>query len=234
MSARTMSHAGTFYPADPIEIEHQFKTFEKALQKVEELTPQALIVPHAGYIYSGFTAESAYRYLTTSQAKRAIVIGPSHRVAYTGLSISLQEYFETPLGNLSIDTAYAKTLMQKYNLDFEPQMHHEHSTEVQMPFIKYFASHMRVIEMVYGDFNPQQLSKIISDLLNDPDNLVIISTDLSHFYSEDNAKELDAICIKAIEEQRPDLLHQGCQACGKIGVEAMLLSAKTVGLHTRF
>jgi len=233
MSLRSMEHAGTFYPAKRSEIETYFDSFEAAQQKKPVHLARAMIVPHAGYIYSGFTAESAYRHLLKSQAKRAIVIGPSHRVAYHGMSISLYDAYETPLGNIKIDTAYAEKLLQKYDLGFEPQMHREHSTEVQMPFLKYFAPQMQVIELVYGEYSPELLSRIITDLLEDPDNMIIISTDLSHFYTEEEAAQLDSICIKAIENLEPDLLHQGCQACGKIGVEAMLISAKTLGLQSK-
>ncbi len=233
MRRRTAAHAGTFYPADMQEIKKYFNAFEEAQTEKPDIVPRAMIVPHAGYIYSGLTAESAYRTLVTSDVKRAIVIGPSHRISFSGMSVSLYDTYETPLGNLLIDTAYANRVLQTYHLDFEPKMHQEHSTEVQMPFLKYFAPKIQVIEMVYGDFSPHTLSKIITDLLNDPDNLIVISTDLSHFYTEKEATQLDSICLKAIEELNPERLHQGCQACGKIGIEAILISAKALGLQSK-
>jgi AmmeMemoRadiSam system protein B len=231
MSIRTMSHADTFYPADHAEITRYFKTFEAAQPNDPTHTPRAVIVPHAGYIYSGFTAESAYRCFKNSHAKRAIVIGPSHRVAYLGMSVSRFESFETPLGALQMDWKYADQIISDFGLAFDPQMHHEHSTEVQMPFIKYFAPQLQVIEMVYGNFSPATLGGIINVLLNDEENLIVISTDLSHFYTLEQANQLDTICLNAIKNEDPALLHQGCEACGKIGVEGMLIAAKAHQLN---
>jgi len=171
MSTRTMAHAGTFYPADSAEVIRYLKTFEAAQQNDPLHTPRAVIVPHAGYIYSGFTAESAYRCLNNCRAKRGIVIGPSHRMAYDGMSVSRFDDFATPLGTLQIDREYADQIIGDFSLSFDPGMHREHSTEVQMPFIKYFAPQLQVIEMVYGFFSPETLGGIINVLLNDEENL---------------------------------------------------------------
>ncbi len=207
MSTRTMAHAGTFYPADSAEVIRYFKTFEAAQQNDPLHTPRAVIVPHAGYIYSGFTAECAYRCLNNCRAKRGIVIGPSHRMAYDGMSVSRFDDFATPLGTLQIDREYADQIIGDFSLSFDPGMHREHSTEVQMPFIKYFAPQLQVIEMVYGFFSPETLGGIINVLLNDEENLIIISTDLSHFYTLEKARQLDAICLNAITNKDQALLH---------------------------
>ena len=228
-----MAHAGTFYPAESSEIIRYFEIFEAAQPNDPVHVPRAMIVPHAGYVYSGFTAECAYRCMNNknSSARRALVIGPSHRVAFRGMSVSRFDGFETPLGTLTIDRKYADKIISDFDLDFEPQLHREHSTEVQMPFIKYFAPQLQVIEMVYGDFPPETLGGIIKTLLNDEENLIVISTDLSHFHSLEQANQLDGVCINAIKNEDPSLLHQGCEACGKIGVEGMLIAAKTHQLH---
>ncbi|MEJ2500807.1 MAG: AmmeMemoRadiSam system protein B, partial [Campylobacterales bacterium] len=195
MSARNTAHAGTFYPAEASEIERFFKTFEEMGSADVPQTPRALIVPHAGYVYSGFTAHLAFEQLRRTKAKRAIVIGPSHRVAFHGMSVSIFDEYSTPLGTLKIDKTYAENLKEKYDLAFEPSMHLEHSTEVQMPFIKHYAPQLDVVEMVYGAFDPQELGRIITDLLKDEENVVVISTDLSHFYTEEEANKLDNICL---------------------------------------
>jgi len=233
MSTRTTTHAGTFYPAQASEIEHYFKVFEETANIDLPETPRALIVPHAGYIYSGFTAHLAFEQLRRTDAKRAIVIGPSHRVAFHGMSISLFDEFATPLGALKIDRAYAENLKEKYGLDFEPAMHMEHSTEVQMPFIKHYAPQLEVVEMVYGAFDPKRLGNIITDLLKEKENVVVISTDLSHFYTEEEANRLDNICLNAIDRLEPSLMHRGCEACGAIGVEGVLIAARSDGLHVK-
>ena len=233
MNARTTAHAGTFYPAEAPEIERYFKAFESMGSADVPQTPRALIVPHAGYIYSGFTAHLAFEQLRHTNAKRAVVIGPSHRVAFRGMSVSLFDEFSTPLGAIKIDKPYAEQLRAKYGLDFEPAMHHEHSTEVQMPFIKHYAPQLEVVEMVYGAFDPKVLGTIVTDLLRDEANLVVISTDLSHFYTEEEANKLDNVCLNAIDKRNPSLLHQGCEACGAIGVEGMLIAAQNDDLNVK-
>ncbi|WP_345972917.1 AmmeMemoRadiSam system protein B [Sulfurimonas diazotrophicus] len=233
MSARTTAHAGSFYPAQASEIERFFKAFEEMGNVDVPETPRALIVPHAGYMYSGFTAHLAFEQLRHSSAKRAIVIGPSHRVAFHGMSVSLFDEFATPLGALTIDKAYAERLKETYRLAFEPAMHMEHSTEVQMPFIKHYAPQLEVVEMVYGAFDPKTLGAIITDLLKDEENIVVISTDLSHFYTEEEANRLDNICLNAIDKREPSMMHSGCEACGAIGVEGVLIAAQNDDLNVK-
>ncbi len=233
MSTRTTAHAGTFYPSSAAEIERFFAAFEEMGNLETGKEPRALIVPHAGYVYSGFTAHLAFEQLRNTKAKRAIVIGPSHRVAFGGVSVSLYDTFDTPIGALRIDLDYAQRLIEDYGLTFEPALHHEHSTEVQMPFIKHYAPQLDVVELVYGTFDPKKLGAVISDLLDDPDNVIVISTDLSHFYTEEEANRLDAVCLNAIEKEDPALLHRGCEACGIIGVEAMLIAARAKGLAVK-
>jgi AmmeMemoRadiSam system protein B len=232
MSVRRSYFAGSFYPASAEEIERYIEAFDKVKHEVLELHPRALIVPHAGYVYSGFTANLAYTQLEPSR-RRIIVIGPSHRVAYEGMSISLYDEYETPFGNLTVDRAYAQELKEKFAIDFSDGMHQEHSTEVQMPFIKHYLPEAKVVEIVYGRQDPAALSEVIEYLLQEENNLVVISTDLSHFYKEEDANMLDTLCLKAIAEEDIEMLHRGCEACGKIGVEAMVLASKRMGLTSK-
>ena len=111
-----------------------------------------------------------------------------------------------------------------------PEAHQEHSTETQIPFLKYYLPEIEVIELVYGGIEYEDLSKIISYLLKDEDNLIVISTDLSHFYSLEEAKNLDNICLNGVEELNLKTLNSGCEACGKIGVNALIAVAKKEGL----
>ncbi len=231
MSRREMYFNGSFYPAESKEILRYIAAFDDNKTLTDEHTPRGMIVPHAGYIYSGFTANLAYHLLPSS--KRIIVIGPSHRVAFEGISIALYDTYATPLGDLAIDRSYAQGLQKRFDIAFEPALHHEHSTEVQMPFIRHYAPKSRVIEMVYGNYAPEKLSKIITALLQDEENIIVISTDLSHFYTEEVANELDNICLHAIKEEKIKLLHEGCEACGKIGVEGMIIAAKEAGLQSQ-
>ncbi len=236
MSTRTTAVAGGFYPAEASQIEAMFDHYNTILEKhlkepaLLERASRAIIVPHAGYIYSGFTANIAHRILANSGVKRVVVIGPSHRVYLTGTSVSDYDAYETPLGKLPIDKNLVSRLRETFGLSFVPEAHREHSTEVQMPFIKKYLPDAKVVELVYGEENPENLASVIEYLLRQPDIGVVISTDLSHYYDLERAKRLDAVCLEAIRETNPELLHRGCEACGKIGVEAMLIAAKKLHL----
>jgi len=238
MNKRKMSVAGSFYPAASIEITSMIDYFNTILEshpdvaaRFDALDGNALIVPHAGWVYSGFTANIAFRILKTSHPKTVVVIGPSHKVGFEGVSICDHELYQTPLGDLEIDTALVEELKKRFSLTTFADAHHEHSTEVQMPFIKHYMSDVKVVEMVYAYADPLMISPIIEYLLNQPDTAVVISTDLSHYYSLDEAKKLDTICLEAIKDENSTMLHQGCEACGKIGVEAMLDVANKRGME---
>jgi AmmeMemoRadiSam system protein B len=170
--------------------------------------------------------------LQNSKPKRIVVIGPSHRAYIDGISITDYDSYETPLGALKIDEALVEKLKRQFDLQFYPDAQFEHSTEVQMPFIKNYIPEASVVELVYGSVDPRILAKIINFLLDDPQTAIIISTDLSHYYDINKAKRLDSICLEAIEQLNTTSLHQGCEACGMIGVEALLLCAKEKGLKS--
>lgn len=236
MSIRKDAVAGQFYPVSKEEIQKMFAHYNKIIDEsikdeaVLSLKPRAVIVPHAGYVYSAFTANIAFRLLKNSHAKRVVVIGPSHRVYLNGTSVAEYDSYETPLGNLPIDKNLADELIEKFGLHFQADAHSEHSTEVQMPFVKNYLPNASVVELVYGNENPANLAKVINYLLKDEDTVVVISTDLSHYYDINKAKQLDTICLEAVVTLNQAELHQGCEACGIIGVEAILLAAKENGL----
>lgn len=236
MSKRYMSVAGSFYPGSCGEIERDISTFSDAIEKEIALpfVPKAIIAPHAGYIYSGFTANRAYRLIDTSAVKRVVVIGPSHRALINGASVAIQDAYESPCGDLLIDNAYIRELINRYDfLTFQEDAHSEHSTETQVPFIKHYFNDVKIVEIVFGDIAYQKLVPIIEEALRDEETFVVISTDLSHFYTLKEANELDAICLKAVENMDIDMLDAGCQACGMIGMKAVLQAAKNSGLQSR-
>lgn len=234
MHQRTMSVAGSFYPGSGSEIERLIGHFNAILDdhpevrdRFDKLRGNAFIVPHAGWVYSGFTANVAYRILARSAPSSVVVIGPSHRVGFEGVSIADAVSFQTPLGDLAVDTGLVRDLMSRFSLPCLPQAHQEHSTEVQAPFLKHYCPDTRIVELVYSHASPEQIRAIIDYLLDRENTGVVISTDLSHYYSLSEATALDAICLDAIRSENPQALHQGCEACGRIGVEAMLLAART-------
>lgn len=235
MNKNRMNFAGTFYPALEEEVLEYFTMFEKNTIKIDlDINPRAMIVPHAGYIFSGQVANTAYTLCKEIQAKRIIVIGPSHRYPLVGASVSTQSEYETPLGNLNIDVNYANTLIDKYPfLSFDEFAHMEHSTETQMPFVKkYFDTN--VIEIVYEQINDADLSEVILELLEDENNFLVISTDLSHFHSLTEATILDEKCITAIDHMDNAELDDGCEACGIVGVKSLISASTKLNLESRF
>lgn len=239
MNHRTMSVAGSFYPADANEITKMIDHYNTILQShpdvlksFDALHGDAIIVPHAGWVYSGFTANIAFRILAKSKPKTIVVIGPSHRVGFQGVSIADNQYYQTPLGDLVINSNLVKNLKHRFSLPYFPQAHQEHSTEVQMPFIKYYLPDAQIIELVYAYAEPSLIEPIIAYALTFQDTAVVISTDLSHYYTLDEAQQRDSICLDAIEHEDTETLDKGCEACGMIGVKAMLHVAKQKGLKS--
>ena len=232
---RKTSVAGSFYPSDATEIEKYFNHFSQVYKQhisLPNFVPKAVIVPHAGYVYSGFTANMAYQMLQKSGIKNFAVIGPSHRVAFSGMSLCDFEGYETPFGILPGDQATVREIRELFSLECLEEVHAEHSTEVQFPFIKYYIPDAKIIEIVYGDTKPKSISKVIEYICEKKEWGVVISTDLSHFYTQEEARIFDAVCLEAVEKLDPFILHRGCEACGKTGVEAMLEAAKKLQLRS--
>ena len=223
MNIRKSVVSGSFYPDKKEELLkyiNQFNSFKTNNETFEDI--KAIIVPHAGYIYSGFTANLAYKLASKKEIKRVIVIGPSHRVYLKGASVAIYDEYETPLGNLKIDKKFSQNLIDKYDfLDFNVECEFEHSTETQAPFIKHYFENVQLVEIIYGEINYEDLSKVIDEVLSHSDNFVVISTDLSHFYTLEEAQKLDNICLEAIDKK--DLkMFDYCEACGKVGVKAII------------
>lgn len=232
---REMSVSGTFYPGRAIEIERYFEHFNALYDEdndLPDIKSRAVIVPHAGYIYSGYSANIAYRVLRKSSIKKIVVIGPSHRVGFEGVSLCDFSSYETPFGDIESADDLMYDLKKRFDLLCIASAHAEHSTEVQFPFIKHYMSDVKIIELVYSHVNTSTLSSIIDFILDKEECAVVISSDLSHFYTLSNAARLDNICLEAIEKVDASKLHRGCEACGILGIEAMLLSAKRLSLDS--
>lgn len=237
-SYRKLAVNGQFYPNTKKELGKYFEHFNIILQTNnitvgKEKDARAIIVPHAGYIYSGFTANMAYRCIP-DESETIVVIGPSHKFGFKGASIANYNTYPTPLGDIDIDQKLTRVLLEKFEfLDFYDQVHCEHSTETQMPFIKYYQENKKVVEIVYSDIDIQNLSKLIDEVLDDPLIFLVISTDLSHFYTLDEAQKLDSICIQGIKDQDIHSLENGCEACGIKGIQGLLVSKWNNKLQTK-
>ncbi len=238
-TTRDMGFAGSFYSASCDEIQKQFAYFDNALQNSDfkapvNITPKAIIVPHAGYIYSGFTANVAYSVVKNLNPKRVLLIGPSHKIAFDGGSVTMFDRYKTVCGDIVIDKNYVTLLLNQFPfLNFYPEAHNEHSTETQSLFIKKTFPKSKIVEIVYGRIEFENIAKIIEFALQDNDTFVVISTDLSHFYDQSQANQLDSICLEGIAKLDLAIWNKGCEACGRVGVKALIQVAKRKGLHSK-
>jgi len=231
---------GLFYPSECDKVEAYFREFtykNKMMDistKMKNIVPRAIIVPHAGYVYSGLTANLAFSFLKKTNATRIIIVGPSHHHSFAGISGSYFENYETPCGNLDIDSPYLFALAKQFNIGFVAEAHQEeHSTQVQMPFVKHYFGQSKIIELIYGEIPSKTLATLFTVLLQNKDNALVVSSDLSHFYTLEEAKRLDAYCLKAVSELNIEEFKKGCEACGGTGILAMLYAAKHLKLSSK-
>jgi len=163
--------------------------------------PKALLVPHAGYVYSGLTAAHAYRQLENENYKTAIILGPSHQVYSDSLSIPNENAYATPLGTILFDEQLKEKLIKTGNFKLDSAPHYqEHSLEVQLPFLKYMCPNIKILPLSVGNIdtkNYKACGQILAENMT-PETLLIISTDLSHFHSLNIAKSLDQKTIETI------------------------------------
>jgi len=225
---RKAAVAGAFYPAEPEIIKNTINEYlDKApLKKIDNL--RGIIVPHAGYIYSGPTAAYAYKQLQNLKGKKynVFLLGPSHYV-FTSASIGNFDSFETPLGPIKVNRVLCEELLKNIDLDFYPQAHtQEHSLEVQLPFLKMVLKDFEIIPMVIGEASPDRLAEILAPHFLEEENLFVFSSDLSHYNPYDIAKSIDKKSldiIGALDLERDDQID----ACGKIPIQtAMRLALK--------
>jgi AmmeMemoRadiSam system protein B len=227
--------AGSFYPANPKVLSDMLDQF-LAQGDDQVPPPKAIIVPHAGYIYSGPIAASAYARLkkVSDHIRRVVLIGPSHRVAFQGLAISHADSFRTPLGNIDVDVQTLKQLEQFPFVGYLDQAHAlEHSLEVHLPFLQKTLSDFKLVPIVAGDASADQVSQVLDTLWGGPETLIVVSSDLSHYHDYASAQTLDHKTSALIEElQYQDISSDA--ACGKVGICGLLklLQEKSQAIHT--
>lgn len=228
---RAAAVAGMFYTADPAQLHHEVQSM-LATAEVRPSSPKALIVPHAGYIYSGPVAASAYAQLKNARDRitRVIVLGPSHRVPLSGLATSSADYFETPLGKIRLDREainMVASLPQVREFDLTHQQ--EHSLEVQLPFLQEVLDDFSLVPLVVGDATAEEVGEVLEQLWGGDETLIVISSDLSHYHDYQTAQAIDHNTCNAIENLNADAIHYD-QACGRNPVTGLLLAAKNHGL----
>ncbi|GMQ94144.1 MAG: AmmeMemoRadiSam system protein B [Acidimicrobiia bacterium] len=233
---RPAAVAGEFYPADPRELRACVKRRLSAEPSTEiSIRPTMLIVPHAGYVYSGPIAAYAYRLLkaTTGLARRVVLLGPSHFAVFAGLATPGAEALATPLGLVPVDRELTSTAEAFAVVAPGPAAHaREHSLEVQLPFLQVALGEFTTLALVTGDVAPEAVAEVLDQAIDAPGVIGVISSDLSHYLDYDTARRRDARTAEAITGLRPEDLARD-DACGRIAVQAALLLAKRRGWSCR-
>ena len=229
---RPAAVAGLFYPADAAQLHRDIQSMLSVTEQAESV-PKALIVPHAGYIFSGPVAASAFAQLKNIRhiVKRVIVLGPCHRVPLNGLATSSADYFETPFGSIRIDREAINQIASLPQIEeFDLTHQQEHSLEVQLPFLQEVLDDFSLIPLVVGDTRAEEVSEVLEKLWGGDETLIVISSDLSHYHDYNTARAMDNETCLAIEEMDAAAIHYD-QACGRNPVTGLLLAAKKHGLH---
>jgi AmmeMemoRadiSam system protein B len=237
--ARTRPAAvgGYFYPGRPEELA---RTVDELLDEaaardggplLSEALPTALIVPHAGYVYSGPIAASAYAQLrgARDRVRRVVLLGPAHRVPVDGLADAGADALATPLGDVEVDRELARLAGVPAN----PRAHaQEHSLEVQLPFLQRALPGARVVPLLVGDADPDEVAAVIEALWGGPETLIVISSDLSHYHPYEAARALDDETARRIEslDERPIAPER---ACGAAPINGLLRAARARGMRVR-
>ena len=235
-SDRTPAVAGLFYPAEAQELRSLVHVYLDRVPGTQDAgPPKAIIVPHAGYVYSGPVAASAYARLlkNAGQIKRVILLGPAHRVAVRGLALSSAARFKTPLGAIEIDTDVSETLKSLPQVKVNDASHaEEHSLEVQLPFLQEVLNDFRLVPLVVGDATTEEIAEVLEAVWGGDETLIVISSDLSHYLDYETASTLDRRTSEAIESLDYEHISYD-QACGRIPVSGLLQVARKKGLHAK-
>jgi hypothetical protein len=190
--------------------------------------PKAIIVPHAGYIYSGPIAASAYALLAPlrERIKRVVLLGPCHRVPLRGLAATSADFFETPLGSIAIDHKALDQILSLPQVQLFDSTHaQEHSIEVQLPFLQEVLADFTLVPLVVGDAEAEDVDEVLELLWGGDETLIVISSDLSHYHDYNSARILDSRTSQAIEQLDGTSIQYG-DACGRNPVIGLLLAAR--------
>ena len=233
-TVRPPAVAGTFYPADQRQLRAMIHGFLRDARP-PGARPKAIIAPHAGYIYSGPIAASAYVHLQQARAtlRRIVLVGPSHRVAFRGLALSSADAFSTPLGDIPLDRdAIARLLALPFVQILDRAHALEHSLEVHLPFLQETLDQFSLVPIVVGDAEPEEVAQALDVLWDGDETAVVISSDLSHYHDYVTARRMDRATSEAIEALSPEAIGVH-GACGRLPVGGLLLEAGKRGLRAQ-
>lgn len=232
-AVRSPAVAGLFYPGSPRALADQVGGLLAAAAPPEPAAgqPKALIVPHAGYIYSGPIAASAYARLApgAQTIRRVVLLGPCHRVAVRGLAVPLARAFATPLGEIPLDReAIAAALTLPQVIRHDGAHAEEHSLEVHLPFLQTVLDDFTLVPFAVGFATPAEVAEVLDLLWGGPETLIVVSSDMSHYHPYAAARHIDQNTAEKILHLQLLLDHE--QACGATPINGLIELAKRRGL----
>lgn len=230
---RPAAVAGAFYPGETRQLSAELDRLlePEAPRDAGFGLPKALIVPHAGYVYSGPVAAKGYETLAGARGvvKRVVLLGPVHRVPVRGLALPGADAFDTPLGRVPVDAAAVRALERLGQVVVSAAAHRlEHSLEVQLPFLQRMLDEFTIVPLAVGMASTKDVAQVIERLWGGPETLIVLSTDLSHYHPYDEAKTIDGATLARIEAFASDIDHE--QACGATPLNGLLHVARARGL----
>ncbi|MBO9514830.1 MAG: AmmeMemoRadiSam system protein B [Variovorax sp.] len=229
---------GLFYPAAPLALRRQVEGFLREIEPAGDASqppPKLLIAPHAGYVYSGPIAASAYALLGpphTTAIRRVVLLGPAHRVWVSGLAAPQAEVFQTPLGEIPIDREMLDRIADLPQVIRSDRAHaQEHSLEVHLPFLQAALGDFALLPLVVGDAGAPAVAEVLERLWGGDETLIVISSDLSHYLPYAQAQAADLATVQRILQFDAGLTPH--EACGSEAINGALLVARRHGLHPR-
>ncbi len=221
---RSAVHAGRFYPASPVRLQAEVNEYLAAVSPPEGTVPKALIVPHAGYAYSGAVAASGFVRLAPAHAqlRRVVLVGPSHYEDFDGLAASSAEAFETPLGWVRLDPDALEQMRDLTQVEvFDGAHEPEHCLEVELPFLQEVLDDFTLVPLLVGRADPGLVAEVLMRLWGGPETCVVISSDLSHYLEYAAAQRKDEVTATEIARSRWERLDSQC-ACGHRAISGLL------------
>jgi AmmeMemoRadiSam system protein B len=239
MAVREPAVAGMFYAAGKQELRDNVESLLSAAEPRSSGAPKALIVPHAGYVYSGSVAASGYCLLQPAKSaiRRVVLLGPAHRVYLDGMAIPAADGFVTPLGNVKLDAGALDLVRNLPGVCVSDEAHAaEHSLEVQLPFLQLMLDDFELAPIVVGRAAPDDVGRVIDALWGGPETLIVISSDLSHYLPYSEAQNVDGNTNRRICEKAATLSSD--EACGAHAINGLMrahssrnLTVETVDLR---